>query len=264
MRTPWTARSTGCECVLHLAALIGIPYSYTAPRSYVSTNVTGTLNVLEAVRRHSVARMVHTSTSEVYGSARYEPIDEEHPIQAQSPYSATKVAADKLAESYARSFELPVATLRPFNTYGPRQSARAVIPTILAQLVRGRETVELGSLDPQRDLNYVDDTVAGFLAIAECDAAVGETVNVGSGRSIRVGDLARMLAAMVNPSAEIVATQERLRPANSEVALLRCDHAKAERLMGWRPRVSLKEGLARTLDFVRDNLELYDTEEYVQ
>ncbi len=252
-----------CDCVLHLAALIGIPYSYVAPRSYTATNVVGTLNVLEAVRRHGVPRMVHTSTSETYGTALYEPIDENHPLQGQSPYSASKIGADKLAESYYRSFEVPVATIRPFNTYGPRQSARAVIPTIITQLLSGRETVELGSLEPERDLTFVEDTARGFLAVAECDAAIGETINVGSGKAIRVGDLAQMLIRLINPAARIVCSAQRVRPPKSEVMKLICGNAKAEGMLGWRPTVSLEDGLKRTVAFIREHLDLYRADQYM-
>jgi len=252
----------GCDCVFHLAALIGIPYSYVAPRSYVATNVTGTLNVLDAVLRHRVPRMVHTSTSEAYGTALYVPIDESHPLQGQSPYSATKIAADKIAESYFRSFDAPVATIRPFNTYGPRQSARAVVPTIASQLLSGRDVVALGSLGPERDLTFVDDTVRGFLAVAECDRALGEVVNVGTGSAVSIGALAQKLVDMVNPRARVVSVEERVRPDKSEVMRLVCANAKARELTGWQPRVSLDEGLRRTVEFVRANLDLYRVDLY--
>jgi NAD dependent epimerase/dehydratase len=247
----------GTDCVFHLAALIGIPYSYVAPRSYVATNVNGTLNVLDAVLRHKVRRMVHTSTSEAYGTALYVPIDEDHPVQGQSPYSATKIAADKIAESYFRSFDAPVATIRPFNTYGPRQSARAVIPTIISQLLSGKDVVSLGSLTPERDLTFVEDTVAGFIAVAECDRAVGQVINVGTGNAISVGDLARKLVDAVNPKARIVSVEERVRPDKSEVLRLVCGNEKARTLTGWAPSVSLDEGLRRTVEFVRAHLDLY-------
>ena len=250
-----------CACVFHLAALIGIPYSYHAPRSYVATNVEGTLNVLEAVRR-SGARMVHTSTSEVYGTALTEPIDEAHPLQGQSPYSATKIGADKLVESYHRSFGLPLITLRPFNTYGPRQSARAVIPTIISQLLSGRKTVQLGSLDPQRDLTFVEDTARAFLAVAQCDAAIGKTLNAGSGKTIAIGDLARMLVEMIDPDAEIVSTDDRKRPEQSEVMKLIADASQAAELTGWTPTVPLEEGLRRTVEFIREHLDLYRPDAY--
>jgi len=252
----------GCDCVFHLAALIGIPYSYVAPRSYVATNVTGTLNVLDAVLRHRVPRMVHTSTSEAYGTALYVPIDESHPLQGQSPYSATKIAADKIAESYFRSFDAPVATIRPFNTYGPRQSARAVVPTIASQLLSGRDVVALGSLGPERDLTFVDDTVRGFLTVAECDRALGEVVNVGTGSAVSIGALAQKLVDMVNPRARVVSVEERVRPDKSEVMRLVCANAKARELTGWQPRVSLDEGLRRTVEFVRANLDLYRVDLY--
>jgi len=252
----------GCRCVFHLAALIGIPYSYVAPRSYVATNIGGTLNVLDAVRRHGVPKMVHTSTSEAYGTALYSPIDEKHPLQGQSPYSATKIGADKLAESYHRSFGVPVATIRPFNTYGPRQSARAVIPTIIAQLLTGRKTVELGALDPERDLTFVEDTVLGFLAMAESDRSIGETINVGNGKTISIGGLAQTIVDMVNPDAKIVSVPDRVRPEKSEVMRLICGNQKAKELLGWEPTVSLYDGLARTVEFVREHLDLYRPEEY--
>lgn len=252
----------GCECVFHLAALIGIPYSYVAPRSYVATNTIGTLNVLEAVRRQDVPRMVHTSTSEVYGTALYEPIDEDHPLQGQSPYSASKIGADKLAESYYRSFNVPVVTVRPFNTYGPRQSARAVIPTIIAQLLSGKDVIELGSLTPMRDLTYVEDTARGFMAAAECGDAIGETVNLGNGQTISIGDLARKLIELINPSATIVTKEERVRPGKSEVMKLICANAKAKQLIRWSPTVSLDEGLKRTIAFVQDHLDDYRIDQY--
>jgi NAD dependent epimerase/dehydratase len=252
----------GSDSVFHLAALIGIPYSYAAPRSYVATNVTGTLNVLDAVLKHRVPRMVHTSTSEAYGTALYVPIDEDHPLQGQSPYSATKIAADKLAESYFRSFDAPVATIRPFNTYGPRQSARAVIPTIISQLLSGRDIVSLGSLTPERDLTFVDDTVAGFLAVAECDRAIGQVVNVGTGSAISVGDLAQKLVDMINPKARVVSVEERVRPDKSEVLRLVCGNEKARTLPRWAPGVPLDEGLRRTMEFVRAHPDLYQHDIY--
>jgi NAD dependent epimerase/dehydratase len=253
----------GREAVFHLAALIGIPYSYHAPHSYVATNITGTLNVLQACRRHGVERLVHTSTSETYGSALYTPIDEKHPLQGQSPYSASKIAADKLAESYHRSFGLPVATLRPFNTYGPRQSARAVIPTIVSQALAGNE-IRLGSLHPIRDLTFVEDTVRAFCAIAECDAAVGQVVNSGNGKGITIGELAdRTLRVMgLDRTHRIVQQDERVRPENSEVLELLCDNRLAAELAGWRPAVGLDDGLGRTVEYVRANLGRYKTWQY--
>lgn len=252
----------GVDCVFHLAALIGIPYSYAAPASYVATNIVGTMNVLNAVRRFGVPRMVHTSTSEAYGTALYEPIDEKHPLQGQSPYSASKIGADKIVESYFRSFDVPVATLRPFNTYGPRQSARAIIPAIASQLLAGREVVELGSLTPERDLTFVEDTARGFMAIAECDAAVGETVNVGNGQSISIGALAERIVSLTNPSARVESREDRVRPDRSEVMKLICDNSKAKALMGWEPSVTLDQGLERTMEFVRGNPDMYRPDEY--
>ncbi len=252
----------GRDCVFHLAALIGIPYSYDAPRSYVNTNVVGTLNVLEAVRRHEVPRLVHTSTSEVYGTALYAPIDEDHPLQGQSPYSASKIGADKLVESYVRSFEVPAVILRPFNTFGPRQSARAVIPAMITQLLAGRDVLELGSLDPRRDFTYVGDTAEGFVAAATSAAALGRTVQLGYGESIRVGDLAETLCRLVRPSARVVSVAERTRPQKSEVMNLLSKNDLAGELLGWTPQVSLDEGLERTIDFVRSHPEMYPTTAY--
>jgi NAD dependent epimerase/dehydratase len=252
----------GCDCVFHLAALIGIPYSYVAPRSYIATNIVGTMNVLDAVLRNCVPRVVHTSTSEAYGTAIYAPIDEQHPLQGQSPYSASKIGADKLAESYHRSFDVPVATIRPFNTFGPRQSARAVVPSIISQLLAGRSTVELGSLEPERDLTYVEDTVRGFLAIADCEAAIGDTINIGSGRLISIGDLAALLVGMVNPKARVVTVEARVRPEKSEVMKLVCDNSKARALLGWEPQVPLDEGLARTVAFMREHPGLCRPDDY--
>jgi NAD dependent epimerase/dehydratase len=242
----------GADVVLHLAALIGIPFSYHSPDSYVDTNVKGTLNVLQASRDLGLERVVVTSTSEVYGTARYVPIDEAHPRQGQSPYSASKIGADAMADSFFRSFELPVVTVRPFNTYGPRQSARAVIPTIVSQLLAGEREIRLGSLTPTRDLNYVTDTCAGFIALAECDAAIGRDVNVGSGREISVGDLAAKLIDAVAPGATIVTEDNRLRPENSEVERLLASNALVTELTGWAPKVALDDGLAKTVEWMRD------------
>ena len=253
----------GCDCVFHLAALIGIPYSYVAPQSYVATNISGTLCVLNAMRRHEVPRMVHTSTSETYGTALYEPIDEKHPLQGQSPYSASKVGADKLAESYYLSFGVPVATIRPFNTFGPRQSARAVIPTIITQLLAGKETIELGSLTPRRDFTFVKDTARGFVAIAESDKCLGQVTNIGNGKAITIGELADTLVSLINPSAEIVSSHDRIRPENSEVMALICDSAKARELTGWQPEVSLEDGLQETIGFIREHLNKFNTDQYV-
>lgn len=251
----------GQQTVFHLAALIGIPYSYLAPLSYVRTNVEGTLNVLEAARRCGVERVVHTSTSEVYGTAQYTPIDEAHPLKGQSPYSASKIGADKVAESYHHSFGLPVATLRPFNAYGPRQSARAVIPTIISQALEGRP-IRLGSLQPVRDLTYVADTVDAFLKIAASDAAVGQVVNAGSGRGVSIGELAEMILRMMGSSSTVELDSERVRPPDSEVLLLLCDANKALEQIGWKPRWSLEAGLERTIAFVSANAHLYDPSSY--
>jgi NAD dependent epimerase/dehydratase len=262
---PFYIRSiaAGRDTVFHLAALIAIPYSYTAPAYYVDVNVTGTLNVLHAVRDLEIPRMVHTSTSETYGTAQYTPIDERHPLQPQSPYSASKIGADAMAESFYRSFGTPVATIRPFNTYGPRQSARAVIPTIAAQVVSGRDRIVLGDTRPVRDLTYVEDTVRGFLAVASSDECLGSVTNVGTGKGITIGDLARLVAEVAGrPDLPIVADSERLRPAKSEVFELVADATLAHQRTGWTPHVDLREGLTRVVDYVRANLDQYDVERY--
>jgi NAD dependent epimerase/dehydratase len=249
----------GCKVVFHLAALIAIPFSYHSPDSYVDTNIKGTLNVLQAARQLDVERVLITSTSEVYGTAQYAPIDEKHPFQGQSPYSATKIGADRLAESFYRSFGMPVVIVRPFNTYGPRQSARAVIPTIITQLLSGESELRLGSLAPTRDFNYVGDTVSGFLALAGCDAAVGEEVNIATGREYSIGQVADLLIRELNPDARVVTEDERLRPENSEVFRLIGDNSKLSRLTGWRPRFDLPEGLRETVRWFRhpENLVRY-------
>jgi NAD dependent epimerase/dehydratase len=253
----------GRDAVFHLAALIAIPYSYTAPAYYVDVNVTGTLNVLQAVRDLEIPRMVHTSTSETYGTAQYTPIDERHPLQPQSPYSASKIGADAMAESFHRSFGTPVATIRPFNTYGPRQSARAVIPTIAAQVVSGRDRIVLGDLRPVRDLTYVEDTARGFLAVAAADECLGSVTNIGSGKGITIGDLARLIAEVAGrPDLPIVEDTQRLRPAKSEVYELIADATLARKRTGWEPRVDLREGLARVVEYVRANLDRYDVDRY--
>ena len=251
----------GNDVVFHLAALIGIPYSYHAAESYVQTNVTGTFHVAESCRAHD-ARLVHTSTSEVYGTALRVPIDEEHPLQPQSPYSASKIGADMMALSYHHAHEVPVAVVRPFNTYGPRQSTRAVIPTILAQLLAGATELHLGAVSPRRDFNYVTDTVAGFLALADCDAALGRATNVGSGREISIGELVELLCTITSQQATVVTDEGRLRPEGSEVDRLLCDASLAERIAGWRPEVSLEEGLSRTADWVREHLAELETSAY--
>jgi UDP-glucose 4-epimerase len=252
----------GVDVVFHLAALIGIPYSYEAPSEYVATNVTGTLHVLEAARRHQVHRVVHTSTSETYGTAQYRPIDERHPAVAQSPYAASKVGADQLAESYHRSFGLPVVTVRPFNTFGPRQSARAVLPTILAQLLAGCRQLRLGSLEPERDLTYVSDTVAGMLALGACEDAVGKAVNLGTGRALSVGDLARKCMALVERQVPIQSEAGRVRPAASEVLALVSDNRLARSLCGWQPEVGIEDGIRHTAAFARQHPHLFRAEEY--
>ncbi len=266
VRDPHGVRTAlrGVDVVFHLAALIAIPYSYHSPDSYLDTNVRGTLNVLQAARDLETERVLVTSTSEVFGTARYAPIDESHPRQGQSPYSATKIAADALAEAFHRSFGLPVTVARPFNTYGPRQSARAVIPTIIGQLSAGRREIHLGALHPTRDLTFVTDICAGFIALARCDAAVGRDVNMGSGREISIGDLARKLIALVEPQALLVADEERLRPARSEVERLLADSTLMSTLTGWAPSVSLDEGLARTVAWFAEpaNLQRYKVDIY--
>ncbi|MBX3096498.1 MAG: SDR family NAD(P)-dependent oxidoreductase [Fimbriimonadaceae bacterium] len=245
------------EVIFHLAALIAIPYSYHAPRSYVRTNVEGTLNVLEAARRYGTSRVVNTSTSETYGTAITVPISEDHPMQGQSPYSASKIGADMIADSYYRSFEIPVVTARPFNTFGPRQSARAVIPTIMSQLLSGQREIRLGALHPTRDLNYVTNTVEGFLAAGSHPAAVGQTFNFGTGREISVMDLAELIAQIAGREIEIVSEESRQRPPASEVERLLADATRARTVLGWHPRVDLEEGLERTLAWVEKNLDRY-------
>jgi NAD dependent epimerase/dehydratase len=252
----------GCEVVFHLAALGGIPYSYVAPESYVQVNIEGTVNVAEAARRAGVQRMVHTSTSETYGTARTVPISEDHPMQPQSPYSASKIGADNMALSYHHAFDLPVAIIRPFNVYGPRQSTRAVIPTILTQLHRGATKLELGATSPTRDFTYVEDTVAGFLAVARCDRAVGQVVNVGSGQEISIGDLVKLLVEVTGSNAEIVTDEARLRPEGSEVERLLADNRRAVEWTGWTPTVSLRDGLTRTSDWIKEHLDTVDTGGY--
>jgi len=244
------------EYVFHLAALIGIPYSYVAPESYVNTNIKGTLNVMQACIDHEVTRVVHTSTSETYGTAIYTPIDEKHPLQGQSPYSASKIGADKIAESFYCSFGLPVTTIRPFNTFGPRQSTRAVIPTIITQALSGN-TVKLGSLTPVRDLTFVADTVSGFIKFAESKKTVGKTVNTGSGRGVTIGELAEIIISQVNPKAKIVCEEKRVRPGKSEVMELLCDNRLALELAGWEPEYTLEEGLAETIAWMKENMALY-------
>jgi len=254
----------GCDSVFHLAALIGIPFSYHSPDSYVDTNVKGTLNVLQAARRLGTKKLIVTSTSEVYGTAQYVPIDEKHPYQGQSPYSATKIAADRLAESFHRSFELPVVILRPFNTYGPRQSARAVIPNVIVQLLSGHSSISLGNLTPARDLSYVKDTVAGFLAVMESEKTVGEEINLAMGTEIAIGDLAQEIIARINPKAKVERNDERLRPEKSEVERLVGSNKKLRELTNWSPSYSLKDGLEETIAWFREpsNLARYKADIY--
>ena len=252
-----------CDIVLHLAALIGIPYSYIAPSSYLATNAGGTLNLLEACRQAKTARVVVTSTSEVYGTALYTPIDERHPLQGQSPYSASKIAADKLAEAYYRSFDLPVVTLRPFNTYGPRQSARAVIPTVLAQAFQGAKEIQLGNLAPQRDLTFVTDTARAFVLAVTASGIEGETIHFGQGSAISIQELAELCLQAAGRTARLVSVGQRSRPEKSEVGLLLSDSSKARKLLGWSPEVTLSDGLRATAEYVRAHLDHYNAEGYV-
>ena len=252
----------GVDAVFHLAALIAIPFSYHSPDTYVDTNIKGTLNVLQAARKMGTKRVIVTSTSEVYGTAQYVPIDEKHPFQGQSPYSATKIGADRLAESFYRSFGLPVTIVRPFNTYGPRQSARAVIPTIITQLLTGKTEIKLGSLTPTRDFNYVKDTVNGFISIYESDKTVGEEINIATQREIYIGELAEELIRQINPKAKIVCDEERLRPEKSEVDRLLGCNEKIIRLTDWRPQYFLEEGLRETIAFLEGNMDKYKTDIY--
>lgn len=246
----------GIEVVFHLAALIAIPYSYNAPVSYVRTNVEGTLNVLQVARDHGVERIVHTSTSEVYGTARYVPIDEGHPLQGQSPYSASKISADKMVEAFHLSFDLPVVIVRPFNTFGPRQSLRAIIPTIITQCLAGN-TIRLGNLHPTRDLNYITDIVEGFILSVSEPKATGRTINLGSGREISIYELVQLIARIINQSINIEGDEHRVRPEKSEVERLLADNTLARTLLGWKQIVSLEEGLKRTIEWIRQNLKKY-------
>lgn len=250
------------ECVFHLAALIAIPYSFSAPESFVDTNIKGTLNVLEAVRRSGCRRLINTSTSEVYGTPDTVPIRETHPLRGQSPYSASKIAADKLCEAYHCSFGVPVITLRPFNTYGPRQSTRAVLPTLLVQLLAGSKEVKLGRLDPRRDLTFVADTVEGFVKAAEAEGVDGEVIQLGTGRTVSVGELFEIACRTLGVSATVVQQDSRLRPDASEVMVLLSDPAKAKARLGWEARVPLEEGLLSTARWIEQRIQLYDTERF--
>lgn len=248
----------GCDAVCHLAALIGIPYSYVAPGAYVSTNIQGTLNVLEACRRHGVDRLVHISSSEVYGTAQYVPIDEKHPIVGQSPYSATKIGADQLADSYWRSFELPVVTIRPFNTFGPRQSARAVVPTIISQAL-SQDVLKLGNLDPVRELNFVLDTARGMMTAIDADAdkVLGQVINLGCGDGHSVGEVVDMVGKIIGRELPVETDPNRVRPDKSEVMRLECNPSKAKELMGWQSEYTFEQGLEKTVEYVRNNLDRY-------
>ncbi len=252
----------GQDIVYHLAALIAIPFSYHSPDSYVDTNIKGTLNILNAARELETQRLLVTSTSEVYGTAQYVPIDEKHPFQGQSPYSATKIGADRISESFYRSFDLPVTIVRPFNTYGPRQSARAVIPTIITQLLAGQTEIKLGKLSPTRDFNFVKDTANGFMAIADCAKAIGEEINIATGEEHSIGDLANELIAQINPNAKIVCEEVRLRPEKSEVDRLLGDASKLCSMTNWQPQYTFEQGLAATVEFLRENLGSYKAGQY--
>ncbi|MDD3269534.1 MAG: NAD-dependent 4,6-dehydratase LegB [Syntrophomonadaceae bacterium] len=270
IRDPYRVREAvqGCELIFHLAALIAIPYSYQAPNSYIDTNIKGTLNVLQAARDFGICRIIHTSTSEVYGSARYVPIDEDHPLAAQSPYAASKIGADQLALSFYNSFATPVAVIRPFNTYGPRQSARAVIPTIIGQIASGQKHLKLGALHPTRDFNFIEDTVEGFLAVAQSKQAEGQVINIGSNYEISIEQMVYLIADIMEADIRIVTDAQRLRPDNSEVDRLWADNRKALDLLGWKPsytgEAGLRRGLQKTIVWFREpeNLKKYRTETY--
>ena len=271
VRDPYGVRQAmaGCEGVLHLAALIGIPYSYHSPETYVDTNIKGTLNILQAAIDLGVKKVIYTSTSEVYGTARFVPITEDHPLQGQSPYSASKIGADQLALSFYHSFGLPVTILRPFNTYGPRQSTRAVIPTIITQILKGKKEIPLGSLHPTRDLVFVEDTVGGFIKALETPNIAGEVIHLGTGHEISIGDLANLIAELMGVKISIQADTQRVRPAGSEVERLVADPSKAKKLLGWEPkyagREGLKQGLLKTIEWFRktENLKHYQDDHYV-
>ena len=251
----------GMDIVFHLGALIGIPYSYVHPRDVIETNILGTLNILESSQEFCIERVIHTSTSEVYGTAQYVPIDEKHPLQGQSPYSASKIGADKIAESFYRSYNLPVATIRPFNTYGPRQSARAIIPVIISQVLK-EDKIFLGSLSPSRDFTYIDDMVNAFIQIAECKKAVGEVINIGSGFEISIGDLVKKIIQFIGKDVKIISESTRVRPAKSEVERLVADTSKARRFLQWDPTISLEEGLQRTIGQIKKEKGRYKTKIY--
>ena len=254
----------GVDLIFHLAALIAIPYSYVAPDSYVDTNIKGTLNICQAAKENGNIRVIHTSTSEVYGTAQYVPIDESHPMQAQSPYSATKIAADAMVMSFYNAFELPVTIARPFNTYGPRQSARAVIPTIITQIANGVAEIKLGDVTPTRDFNYVDDTCRGFIALAKCDKSIGQTVNIGSNFEISIGDTLNIIKELMDSDVKFIVDNQRIRPEKSEVFRLWCDNSKIEKLTGFKSEVDIRQGLQRTIDWITQphNLSNYKSEIY--
>ncbi|SNS33005.1 NAD dependent epimerase/dehydratase, LLPSF_EDH_00030 family [Anaerovirgula multivorans] len=252
----------GIDEVYHLAALVAIPFSYHSPDSYIETNIKGTLNILQAARDFGTSRILITSTSEIYGTAKYVPIDETHPFQAQSPYSASKIGADRVAESFYRSFNMPITIARPFNTYGPRQSARAVIPTIVTQLLTGKKEIRLGSLTPTRDFNYVKDTVQAFIEIANSEKTIGEEINIASQKEISIGELAEELIMQINPKAKIISDENRLRPDKSEVNRLLGSNEKIRKLTKWKPEYTLKEGLAETITWLKDNLNQYKVDIY--
>lgn len=252
----------GQEVVLHLAALIAIPYSYLSPMAYVRTNIEGTTNVLEACREYDVEKIVHTSTSETYGTALYVPIDEKHPMQGQSPYSASKIGADKMAESYYKSFNMPIATLRPFNTYGPRQSARAVIPTIISQILAGKKEIKLGSLTPTRDFNFVKDTAEAFIKVAESEKTIGEVINAGSNYEITIGDTVKKIIDIMGKDVKILCDDERIRPENSEVNRLWADNTKIKELTGWQPNYTIDQGLEATVEWIKNNMQYFKTDIY--
>jgi NAD dependent epimerase/dehydratase len=254
----------GVDVIFHLAALIAIPYSYIAPDSYIDTNVKGTLNICQAAKENGVKRVIHTSTSEVYGTAQYVPIDEKHPLQAQSPYSATKIAADAMAMSFFNAFELPITIARPFNTYGPRQSARAVIPTIITKIANGMKEIKLGDVTPTRDFNYVEDTCRGFIALAESEQTIGQTVNIGSNFEISVGDTLNLIKELMNSDVDFITDEQRIRPEKSEVFRLWCDNTLIEKLTDFKPQVDIREGLKKTIDWITadENLKNYKANIY--
>ena len=266
VRDPFQMRTLAADCdaIIHMAALIAIPYSYVAPDAYVDTNVKGTLNILEAARNNpNIKRVLITSTSEVYGTAKYVPMDENHPYQGQSPYSASKIGADRMAEAYYRSFNVPVTIVRPFNTFGPRQSARAIIPTLISQLVAGKDEITMGSLHPTRDFNYVKDTANGFIAILKSDKCIGEEINIATKREISMGQLANELIKQINPNAKIVIDESRIRPSKSEVERLYGDNTKLFELTDFKPEYTLETGLKETIEWIKENMDIYDVNKYV-